>query len=78
MNREPDQRNKMKGQEITINYESTCGFFAVPITDLGGRPFNVLLRVTSGVFPCVAALGFGGDEERDGGLHGDWLQVDEI
>ena len=47
-------------------------------TDLGGRPFNFLLRVASGVFPCVAALGFGGDEERDGGLHGDWFQVGEV
>ena len=47
-------------------------------TDLDGRSFNFLLGVTSVAFPRVAAVGLGGDEEREGRLCGDWLQVDAV
>ena len=32
---------------------------------------------SSEILPCVAAIGFGGEEERVGGLRGDWFQLDE-
>ena len=43
--------------------------------NLGRRRYHstqFLFCLASGVLPCVAAIGVGGEEERVGGLRGDW------
>ena len=55
MNREPDQRNKTKGEEITIGYENTCGFFGV-------------LTLAEGLLISFSALPV---ESSPGSLHSD-------